>query len=121
MDAGDRAGVLASVPEVDVDKAVVVISIRTRPGRRTALRELWDQHLRPRVEASQAQEAYLVVEDSAQPDVLHLIEVYNDPRQMQRNAAAPWFADYLAEASPLMDGAPATFTGTPVWTKGVPV
>lgn len=101
-------------------KTAVIVSIRTKRGERTRLRSLWDEHLRARVEASDAQEAYLVVEDASEPDVLHLVEVYNDPGEMQRNASAPWFAEYMRKTAPLLAGPPVMVTGEPVWTKGLP-
>jgi quinol monooxygenase YgiN len=103
-----------------MDKTAVIVTIRTKDGRREQLRSLWDAHLRQRVEASSAQEVYLVVEDAGDPNVLHLLEVYNDPSEMQRNATAPWFADYMKQVQPLLAGPPSMVTGSPVWTKGVP-
>lgn len=103
-----------------MNKTAVVVTIRTKSGKRQQLRSLWDEHLRRRVEASSAQEVYLVVEDAADSDVLHLVEVYNDPAEMQRNASAPWFADYMKKTAPLLAGPPSMATGVPVWTKGVP-
>lgn len=103
-----------------MNKTAVIVTIRTKSGKRSQLRSLWDEHLRARVETSPAQEAYLVVEDTADADVLHLVEVYNDPTEMQRNAKAPWFAEYMKKTAPLLAGPPTMTTGTPVWTKGVP-
>jgi quinol monooxygenase YgiN len=103
-----------------MDKIAMVVSIEAKAGRREAVRTLWDTHLRARVEASHAQELYLVVEDVEQPDTLHLIEVYNDPAEMQRNAAAPWFADYMKQVGPLLAGPPTMISGSPVWSKGLP-
>jgi quinol monooxygenase YgiN len=103
-----------------VPKVAVIISITTQPGHRGDLWRLWDSHLRARVQDSAAQEAYLVVEDAADSDVLHLVEIYNDPAEMQVNAAATWFAAYMREAGPLLAGTPLMRTGTPVWSKGLP-
>jgi quinol monooxygenase YgiN len=64
---------------------------------------------------------YLVVEDAADPDALHLIEVYGDPDEMARTAQAPWFAEYLHAAGPLLAGPPSMATGEPVWAKGYPL
>jgi len=99
----------------------VIIRITTRPGQRAALRARWDEHLRARVEQSPAQALYLVVEDAADPDTLHLVEVYTDPAAMDRNAQAPWFAAYLAAVAPLLAGQPVMATGDLVWAKGAPV
>lgn len=98
-------------------KTAILIDITTKPGRRSDLRRLWDQHLRGRVEASAAQELYLVIEDEADPDVLHFVEIYNDEQEMQRNASAPWFSDYMAAASELLARTPSVRQGEPVWAK----
>lgn len=100
-------------------RTALVISIRARTGRRPEVREVWDRHLRARVEECVAQQLYLVVEDEADADALHLIEVYNDPTVAQRNASAPWFAAYLREVGPLLDGRPTMLSGGPVWSKGL--
>ena len=110
----------ASPSVARVPKVAVIISIHTQPGKRAELRALRDEHLSHRVEASAAQEAYLVVEDSTDEDTLHLIEVYNDPQEMQRNATAPWFAAYMKKTAPLLAGPPTMRTGVPVWSKGLP-
>jgi quinol monooxygenase YgiN len=102
-----------------MDRTVMMISVRAMPGQRDRVRGLWDGHLRQWVAASRAQEVYLVVEDADDPDLLHLVEVYNDPQEMQRNAQAPWFADYLQQVEPLLAGSPQMRTGRPVWGKGV--
>ncbi len=101
-----------------MSKVAVLIKVTTKPGQRAELRKLWDTHLSARVEDSPAQELYLVVEDATDPDTLHLVEVYADRVQMARNAEAPWFADYLRAAEPLLSGPPAMTTGEPVWAKG---
>jgi quinol monooxygenase YgiN len=94
-----------------------VITIRTLPGKRGELRALWEQHLAPRVLDSETQQLYVVVEDSGDHDVLHLLEVYSDGTQMARSGAQPWFAEYMAAAAPLLDGTPVMTSGLPVWVK----
>jgi quinol monooxygenase YgiN len=101
----------------EIVPAAVVITIRTLPGKRGELRAVWEQHLAPRVLDSQAQQVYVVVEDSGDHDVLHLLEVYSDGAQMARNGAQPWFAQYMAAAAPLLAGPPVVASGLPVWVK----
>ena len=99
----------------------MMIRIRVKPGRRDEWRRLWGEHLRARAEANPGQELYLVVDDAADADVVHLFELYGDPAEMQRNAAAQWFADYMARVGPLLAETPVVATGTPVWAKGAPI
>jgi quinol monooxygenase YgiN len=74
-------------------KLAVMIRIRVKPGGRDEWRSQWGEHLRTRAEANLAQELYLVVDDAADADVVHLFELYGDSAEMQRNAAAEWFAE----------------------------
>jgi uncharacterized protein len=67
-----------------------MIRIRVKPGGRDEWRSQWGEHLPTRAEANPAQELYLVVDDAANADVVHLFELYGDPAEMQRNAAAEW-------------------------------
>jgi quinol monooxygenase YgiN len=101
-----------------MSKTALILTVRTKPGRRDELRALWDEHLRPRAEANIAQELYLYCFDAKDPDVIHMVEVYGDPKAVGRNAAAPWFADYMRAAAPLIDGAPQMVTAEPLWAKG---
>ena len=74
-------------------KLAVMIRIRVEPGGRDEWRSQWGEHLRTRAEANPAQDLYLVVDDAADADVVHLFELYGDPAEMQRNATAEWFAE----------------------------
>ena len=99
-------------------KTVLMLTVRTKPGKRDELRAVWDEHLRPRAEGNVAQELYVYCYDAQDPDVIHMIEVYGDPEEMQRNAEAPWFAEYMRVAAPLIAGPPRMVTAEPKWAKG---
>jgi quinol monooxygenase YgiN len=101
-------------------KLAVMIRIRAKPGGRDEWRSVRGEHLRARAEANPAQELYLVVDDAADADVVHLFELCGDPAEMQRNAAAQ-FADYMPRVGPLLAEPPVAATGTPVWAKGAPI
>ena len=102
-----------------MSKQTLILTIRTKPGRRDDFRAAWDRHLRTRVEASTAQELYLFCEDADDPDVVRIVEVYNDLGAMAENARAPWFAAYMQEAGPYLDGQPSMARAEPVWAKGL--
>lgn len=59
-----------------------MIRIRVNPGRRDERRSLRGEHLRARAEADPAQELYLVLDDAADADVVHLFELYGDPAEI---------------------------------------
>jgi len=101
-----------------MQKTTLILTVRTKPGKREELRALWDRHLRPRAEENAAQELYLYCHDAEDPDTTHIIEVYGDGDAMRRNAAAPWFAEYMRASAPLLAGGPAMARAEPVWAKG---
>jgi quinol monooxygenase YgiN len=103
---------------VAMSKTALILTVHTQPGKRDELRALWDEQLRPRAEHNQAQELYLYCDDAADPDAIHIVEVYGDPDAIERNATAPWSAHYMRDSAPLIAGAPAMVTARPVWTKG---
>ena len=72
-----------------------------------------------RAEANPAQELYLVVDDAADADVVHLFELCGDPAEMQRNAGRA-VRRLHARVGPLLAEPPVAATGTPVWAKGAP-
>jgi quinol monooxygenase YgiN len=104
-----------------VTKTALILTVRTLAGKRDALRALWEEHLRPRAEVNPAQELYLYCYDADDPDTIHIVEVYGDAAEMGRNASAPWFADYMRAAGPLLAGPPSIHTAEPVWAKGYAV
>lgn len=99
-------------------KTALILTVRARPGRRDDLRAVWEEHLRPRAETDPAQELYLYCYDADDADTIRIVEVYGDPEAMGRNADAPWFAEYMRAAAPLIAGRPELVTAEPRWAKG---
>ena len=91
-----------------MSKMALFIKTRAKPGKRDALKALWETHLKPRAAANPAQEAYYFCFDNDDPDVLCLFEVYNDPAVLAENAASGFFAAYP----------PAVTVTKPLWIKG---
>ena len=94
-------------------KVALFIKSKTKPGKRDDVRRLWEKHLKGRAEANPAQETYYFCYDNDDPDTFLLFEVYNDPAVMAENAQAEWFASYMEDVGPMMEGypvVPATIT-----------
>ena len=53
----------------------MVIRIRVNPGRRDERRSLRGEDLRARAEVDPAQELYLVLDDAADDDVVHMFDL----------------------------------------------
>jgi hypothetical protein len=73
---GGRAG------DGQTSKLAVMIRIRVNPGRRDERRSLRGEHLRARAKMDPAQELYLVLDDLADADVVHLFELYGDSAEI---------------------------------------
>jgi quinol monooxygenase YgiN len=99
-------------------KVALFIKSKAKPGQRDALQGLWESHLRDRAAANSALEAYYYCYDNADPDVVHLFEVYRDAAAQTADGGGAAFATFMAEAGPLLDGFPVVHETTPMWIKG---
>lgn len=102
-----------------MSKLALIVRTRAKPGARDQLRDLYLEHLAPRAEANQDQEVVVLCFDGQDPDVLYLFEVYRDQDALQRAAQAPWFAEYMGQAAPLLAGEPQVTMASPVWETGL--
>lgn len=98
---------------------MMVINGKAAPGRRDDLYRLFERHLAPRALTDTAQQLVVWAANDGRPDEFTLVEVYNDPAALERNAQAEWFWAYMAEAGPLMDGEPSVAVSSPRWGKGI--
>jgi quinol monooxygenase YgiN len=99
-------------------KVASLLTVKAQPGRRDDVRRLWDKHVRPRAEADDAQELYVICEDTQDADTLHLFAIYANPEAMAENARSAWFTEYLNAVTPLLAGPGVRSTATPIWAKG---
>lgn len=99
-------------------KVALFIKSKAKPGKRDALRTLWETHLRDSAAANPALEAYYYCYDNDDPDVVHLFEVYGDATAQAADAGGDVFKNFMVEAGPLLDGFPEVYQTTPMWIKG---
>jgi quinol monooxygenase YgiN len=102
-------------------KVALFIKIKTKPGKRDEVRELWEKFLKGRAEAKDAQELYFFCNDNNDADAFLLFVVYSAPVALAKNATTKWFAAYMESVGPLLDGMPEVYMKTPVWAKGATV
>ena len=100
------------------DLAIVVKS-RAQPGKRDAIRILYEELMAPRAMENDSQEVVVWCADQHDPDAFFLFEIYTDSAAMGANAQADWFADYMSKAGPLLAGEPEVAMATPMWSKGL--
>lgn len=101
-----------TMPEI-----ALFLTVRTQPGRRDELVALWEKHLRDRAEASDEQVRYVFALDIGDPDTIRISEVYATKAAFEANAQEPWFAEYMAEAGPLLATEPEFHMTIPHWVK----
>lgn len=95
----------------------IFIKTIAKEGKREDLFALWEKHLKDRAESNPNQSVYFNCFDENDPNTILIFEYYNDREAFQRNAAAPWFMDYMKEAMSLIAGEPEVRFGRPKWKK----
>jgi hypothetical protein len=60
-------------------------------------------------------------DDDQDPDTFYLFEIYANREEQLTNADAPWFAEYLAAAAPLLTPGAEFVSATPRWSTGFPI
>jgi quinol monooxygenase YgiN len=100
-----------------MNKAALLITHRTLPGKRDEVRQVWERHLMPNIARNPAHEAYFYCYDDNDPDVICAFQQYRDRVSPQDFVKAPWYAAYIEEVTPLIAGEPEVRAVTPVWAK----
>ncbi|MBC7933045.1 MAG: antibiotic biosynthesis monooxygenase [Rubrivivax sp.] len=101
-----------------MNKTALFIRHQARSGRRDDVRRVWEQHVKPRVEANLAHEAYFFCYDDSDPDIICVFQLYTDQASMQDFLSGAWYADYLSEVSQFIEAQPHISPATLVWAKG---
>ncbi len=100
-----------------METLAMFIKTKTQPGKRDEVMALWESHLKPRLEANEAQQTYFFCYDNADADTFYIFEYYTDIKAFEANAQQPWFAEYMAAAGPLLAGMPEVGMATPKYIK----
>ena len=98
-------------------EVALFLTVKTQPGKREALVALWEKHLQARAAENKDQTRYVFALDMADRDVIRISEVYATQAAFEENSRAPWFAEYMAEAGPLLAGQPEFAMAVPHWIK----
>ena len=106
-----------SSKEPPMAEVALFLTVKTQPGKRDELVALWEKHLRDRAADNDDQVRYVFALDMADPDTVRIAEVYGTKAGFEANSQAPWFADYMAEAGPLLAGQPEFYMALPHWIK----
>ena len=101
------------------DQVAIIVTTKTRPGKRDDVRRLYEELLAPRAVENDSQQVVVWCDDQQDDDTFHMFELYRDMAAMGTNAQAPWFAEYMARVGPLLAGEPSVAMLTPRWSTGV--
>jgi len=104
-----------------MSKTALFITHRALPGKRDEVRRVWEKHLQRNIAADAAHEAYFYCYDDSDPDTIRVFQQYADRASSQEFLAAPWYAAYVSEVTPLLAGQPEIRAATPVWAKSTGV
>lgn len=107
----------ATAEEMPRGEVALFLTIKTQPGERDTLVALWDEHLKTRAADNADHLSYVFALDMADPDTVHITEVYSTQAAFEANSQAPWFSAYMAEVGPLLAGEPGFVMASPHWVK----
>lgn len=93
------------------------LTVRTKPGKRDELKALWEQHLKQRAAGNEAQTHYVYAYDMQDENIIRITEVYSTMAAFEDNSQKEWFAAYMQEAMPLIEGQPEFHMALPQWVK----
>jgi quinol monooxygenase YgiN len=94
----------------------VLIEHRTRSGCRDRVRALWDQMLRPAIEANDSHQAYSYMFDADDPDVIRAFQQYTDSESAMAFLKTPAYEAYAAAVDDLLVSTTVTRTNI-IWSK----
>lgn len=100
-----------------MEPVAILVTHRTREGKREAVRAVWEEHMAPAVAVNPGHLAYSYCFDAADPDVICAFQVYRDAEDAAAFQRTPAYAAYENAVAPLLTGAPSVLRLTPMWTK----
>ncbi len=95
----------------------LIIEHKAKPGRRDAVRQIWERHMAPAIAANPGHLAYVYSFDNGDPDRIHAFQLYASADASRAFLQTDAYAAYLDEVEPLLSGPPKIVSLTPVWSK----
>ena len=95
----------------------VIIEHHVRPGSREQVHAIWDQLLRPAIEANRGHEAYSYMYDVEDADVIRAFQQYTDAEAASRFLSTDAYAAYVVAVENLLVGPPTVTRTDIIWSK----
>lgn len=93
------------------------ITLRTRPGQRDAVRDIWMKHMAPAIQANPGHLAYFYTFHNDEPDTIYAFQHYASEQAAREFLNHPAYLAYLAESRDLLEHAPSIASLVPQWVK----
>ena len=100
-----------------MSKSALFIRHQARPGQRDDVRRIWEKHVKPRVEANPAHEAYFFCYDDGDPDVICVFQLYASEAAAKEFLGGAWYPGYLSEIAEVVLAPPQILPASLVWAK----
>ena len=88
-----------------------------RSGSREQVHAIWDQLLRPAIEANLGHEAYSYMYDVEDADVIRAFQQYTDGEAASRFLSTDAYAAYVVAVENLLVGPPTVTRTDIIWSK----
>lgn len=99
-------------------KKALYIRHKAKPGKRDAVKRIWEKYARSYVEAADGQVVYVYGFDDNDPDAIVAYQLFTGQAGTDDFLKQPWYKDYEQETAALL-AAPSEFRSiTPQWIKG---
>lgn len=95
----------------------LLVTHRTQPGQRDAVRAVWQQHMPPAVADNPGHLAYHYCFDTADQDAIHAFQQYRSAEDAAAFLQTSAYQAYQRDVTPLLAGPPVITQLTPIWTK----
>lgn len=93
------------------------ITHRTMPGKREAVRAIWERHMQPAIANNPGHIQYFYCFADDDDDVIRVFQRYVDQEAAQAFLRHPSYQTYLAAVEGLLAGPPEVAAATVMWAK----
>jgi quinol monooxygenase YgiN len=93
------------------------ITHHTKPGKRDAVRAIWERHMQPAIANNPGHIHYFYCFAASDADVIRVFQRYADGQAAQAFLRHPAYQAYLAEVEGLLAGPPEVAEVTVMWAK----
>lgn len=95
----------------------VFITHHTRAGQRADAEQVWNQILKPAIQANPDHLAYVYTLSTDEPDVIRAFQLYRTAEHAAEFLRTPAYLEYSEAVKPYLDGPPQVASAPAAWVK----